>query len=693
MRRIRFVIFSLYCSLLIVDCSLSQQRRAITFDDMLSWGRVTDPQVSPDGKWVAYVVSYYSKETNKGNSDIWLVSIEGGEAKQLTNSPKADNSPRWLPDGKTIAFTSARDGEPQIYTVSTTGGEPTKISSISTGVSSFIVSPTAKYFAFASDVFPDCATDSSNKARNDEMEKSKVKAKIFTRLPYRVWDHYTDGKRSHVFILPAGGGTAVDATPGDYDTPPIDIGGDVDYAFSPDENEFTFVRNTDPMVATSTNNDIFAVALQDGKPVGEPRLITENKANDNQPVYSPDGKYLAYRAMKRPGFEADKYNIILYERSTGKKTSLTESFDRSPADVLWAPGGESLYCTADDQGYHSIYKISLPARKSEPKVQQLTTKMYITGLRITPDGETFVFSKTTVRNPHEIWRLDADSKNLRQLTATNDASISRLEMNSLEEFWFGGADGRKVHGFLLKPPFFDLSKKYPMVYLIHGGPQGQWDDIVHYRWNPQMFASPGYVVIMVNPRGSTGYGQGFTDEISGDWGGKVFIDLMNGVEYVMKTYPFIDTARIGAAGASYGGYMINWIEGHNDRGIFKVLVSHDGEFDPVSSYGTTEELWFDEWEFKGTPWDNRELYEKFSPANFVKNFKTPMLLIHGQLDYRLDVSEGFQMFTALQRKGVPSKMLYFPDEGHWVLKPLNSELWHKTVLEWLGAYLKNERSK
>ena len=684
------------CSLLIIHCSLSQpkpvgSKHALTFDDMLSWGRVADPQISPDGKWIAYTVTYYSKETNKGNSDIWVIPVNGGEARQLTNSPKADNSPRWMPDGKSIAFISSRDGDPQVYTLSIDGGEPVKVSAISTGVTGFIVSPDGKYFAFASDIFSDCATDSCNKARNDQMEKSKVKAKIFNSLPYRVWDHYTDGKRSHVFILPSGGGIAIDATPGDFDTPPIDIGGDVDYVFSPDGKELAFVRNTDPMIAVSTNNDIFTVGLKDGKPIGNPQRITDNKANDNQPMYSFDGKYLIYRAMKRPGFEADKYDIILYERATRTRTNITEKYDRSPASVLLSPDGKFVYFTADDQGYHSIYRVALPTKKSPSTIEQVTSKMYITSPQITPDGKAFVFLKTTVRNPHEVWSMTTDGKNLKQLTKTNDARIASIEMNPLEEFWFDGAEGKKVHGLLLKPPFFDPTKKYPMVYLIHGGPQGQWDDITHYRWNAQMFASPGYVVVMVNPRGSTGYGQQFTDEISGDWGGKVFVDLMNGVEYAIKTFSFIDNNRIAAAGASYGGYMINWIEGHNDKGIFKTLVSHDGVFNTVSAAGTTEELWFDEWEFKGTTWDNRESYEKFSPSNFVKNFKTPMLLIHSQLDYRLDVSEGFQMFTALQKMNVPSKMLYFPDEGHWVLKPLNSELWHKTVLEWLEMYLKNKK--
>ncbi len=688
MKRIFSLLLTACCLLLIVDCSPAQAKHAITFDDLFSFGRVAGPQVSPDGQWVVYTVTYYSKETNAGNSDIWLISSAGGKAKQLTNSPKADNSPRWMPDGKTIAFISSRDGTPQIYTIPVGGGEPTKITSLSTGVNEFNVSNDGKCFAFASDIFPDCPNDSCNKERDGMLDTGKVKAKIFTRLPYRVWDHYKDGKRSHVFIVPSSGGAAVDATPGDYDTPPIDIGGNIDYAFSPDDAELAFVRNTDPVVAVSTNNDIFIVSLHNGKPFGEPKRITVNKANDNQPLYSPDGKYIAYRAMKRPGFESDKYVLTLYDRAMGKITPLTEQFDRSVGDVVWSPDEKFLYFNADDQGYRSIYKVTLSGKINGAKVEQITHKMNCSSLTIAPDGKTLIFEKQTIRDPSEVWKMDADGKNLKQITTTNDAKLAGIEMNPWEEFWFKGAGGANVEGFLLKPPFFDPAKKYPMVYLIHGGPQGQWEDEMHYRWNAQMFASPGYVVAMVNPRGSTGYGQKFTDEISGDWGGKVFIDLMNGVKYVMKTYQFIDTSRIAAAGASYGGYMINWIEGHNDEGIFKALICHDGMFNSISAYGTTEELWFNQWEFKGTPWTNRALYDKFSPSNYVEHFKTPMLIIHSQHDYRLDVSEGFQMFTALQRMGVPSKMLYFPDESHFVLKPLNSELWHKTVLDWLATYLK-----
>ncbi|MEK9135627.1 MAG: prolyl oligopeptidase family serine peptidase, partial [Bacteroidota bacterium] len=367
-------------------------------------------------------------------------------------------------------------------------------------------------------------------------------------LPYRVWDSWKDGKRSHVFVVPSGSGEPKDVTPGDYDTPPIDIGGSVDYAFSLDGKELCFVRNTDPMIAVSTNNDLFVVPLTGG----DAKRTTESKANDNQPVYSPSGKYIAYRAMAQPGFEADRYRLILYERASGKAINLTEDFDRSVDDVIWSPDEKSLFFDADDQGYHSIHRVEVATKR----VQQLTSKMYASNLRLTPDGKTIVFLKQSINRPAEIYRMDIDGMNLKQLSQVNDEKVARLDMNPVEEFWFTGGDGIKIGGLMVKPPFFDPKKKYPMVYLIHGGPQGQWADAISYRWCAQMFASPGYVVVLLNPRGSTGYGQKFTDEISGDWGGKVYDDLMTGVDSVLAKYQFIDRDKLAAAGASYGGYMI-----------------------------------------------------------------------------------------------------------------------------------------
>ena len=658
--------------------SFSQDKRPITFDDLIAMGRVSDPQVSPDGKWVAFVITYPNKAENKLNSNIYLVSAKGGEARQLTSAKGANMNPQWMPDGKMIAFVSTRDGESQVWSIPVDGGEARKLSHIATEVSGLLVSPDGKWFAFSSDVYPDCLDEDCNQKRLEATQASKVKAKIFDRLPYRVWNAWKDGKRSHLFVMPADGGKATDMTPGDYDTPPIDLGGNWDYQFSPDSKEVALTRNADPMVAISTNNDIYVVPVTGG----QLKKVTENPANDSQPVYSPDGKYLAYRVMKRPGFEADERQLMLYERASGRLTNLTEMFDYSVNEVVWSPDSRSLFFNADDKGNESVFKVSVASKKIETVID----KGYNHSVQLTPDGKTIVFLKESIDRPAEVYRMDSDGDNMKALTSVNAARLSQLDLHPKEDFWFEGAGGTRVHGFLVKPPAFNGDKKYPMIYLIHGGPQGQWGDNITYRWNAQLFASRGYVVVMVNPRGSTGYGQKFTDEISADWGGKVYDDLMKGVDYVLKTYNFIDNGRVSAAGASYGGYMIDWIEGHTDR--FKCLVSHDGVYNPLSMYGTTEELWFVEWEYGGTPYKNAELYNKWSPMMSADKFKTPMLIIHSQLDFRVDVSEGLQLFTALQRQGVKSKMLYFPDEGHWVTKPLNSELWYKTVLDWIDEYTK-----
>ncbi len=627
---------------------------------------------------MAFVITSHDKLENNTNINIYLVPSDGGPMKQLTNAPRANNNPRWLADGMTIAFVSTRDGESQVWTIPVAGGEARKLSSLSTEASGLVVSPDGKTVAFASVVYPDCHDDECNQQRTDQASKSKVKAKVFQRLPYRVWNYWKDGKRSHVFVMPADGGKAADVTPGDYDSPPIDLGGNTDYDFSPDGKEIAFTRNTAAVVATSTNNDIFVTPVRGGPA----RRITENPANDSQPLYSPDGRYIAYRKMDRAGFEADRRQLVLYERAGGKHSNLTEQFDSSVDEAVWSPDSKTLYCTADDKGNVSVFKIDVATKK----IETLISKGYHHWIRVALDGKTIVFGKESIDKPVELYRMDVNGKNLKQLTHVNSQRTAILEMNPLDDFWFEGAAGAKVHGWLVKPPGFDSRKKYPLVYLIHGGPQGQWGDQFHYRWSAQMFAARGYVVVMVNPRGSTGYGQQFTDEISRDWGGKVYEDLMKGLDHVLKSYSFLDSNRLAAAGASYGGYMMNWIAGSTDR--FKCLVSHDGVFNPKSFYGTTEELWFPEREFGGTPYALPALFEQWSPLNKATEFRTPTLVVHGQLDYRVDVSEGFQLFTALQRQGVKSKMLYFPDEGHWVMKPANAEVWWKTVLDWIDENTK-----
>lgn len=674
MKRLAIIIFVLAFTLPVA----SQVKRPLSFDDLISMGRISDPQISPDGRTIAFVVTYHSKSENSTNSNIYLVPLAGGSIRQLTSAKGQNANPKWSPDGRTLFFVSSRDGESQVWKIPVGGGEAQKVTTISTGVSGLVHSRDGKWLGFSSEIYPDCVTDDCNKKKNEEMARSKVKAKMFESLPYRVWNHWKDGKRSHFFVQRTSGDGAIDLTTGDYDTPPIDLGGYVDYDISPDGKEAVFTRNTDPMLAISTNNDLFIVPIEGGTP----KRITTNPANDNQPLYSPDGKYIAYRRMERAGFEADQQELVLYERATGNHINLTRGSAYSVGEVAWSPDSKSLTFDADDKGSHSIFRIGIADRMIVP----LITNGYNRSLRIAPDGKKIVFIRESMNQPADMFTMDVSGKNLSQLTFLNRERVAELEMHPAEGFWFDGAGGTKVHGWLVKPPSFDPAKKYPMVYLVHGGPQGQWGDQFHFRWSAQMFAARGYVVVLVNPRGSTGYGQQFTDEISGDWGGKVYEDLMKGLDYVVNTYDYVDGNRIAAAGASYGGYMMNWMAGHTDR--FRCMVTHAGVYNLASMYGTTEELWFPEWEFKGTYYENPELYKKWSPLEYASNFRTPTLVVHGQLDYRVDISEGFQLFTALQRQGVKSKMLYFPDEGHWVGKPQNAELWWKTVLDWIDEHTK-----
>jgi dipeptidyl aminopeptidase/acylaminoacyl peptidase len=652
----------------------------LTFEDFISLKRVSDPQISPKGDLIAFVVTEMNKEQNTSNSDIWIIPSRGGEPWRLTSSPEADSNPRWSPDGKKIAFISTRKGSPQIWMIDPKGGEAYQLSAISTGARGVIWSPTGKHLAFVSSVYPDCKSDEDNKEKEKKKEESLVKAKIFDQLLFRHWNSWQDGKRSHVFVISAEGGIAADVTPGDFDTPPISLGSSHDYTFSPEGEQICFVRNIDPelKISLGTNNDLFVTSAQGGKII----KTTENKANDNSPHYSPDGRFIAYRAMTRPGFEADKYSLILYDRKNQKKIELTENLDRSVNEILWSHDSTSLYITFQEKGRISLARVPL----KDKEIERILEGLYISSPCLTPDGKKIVFLKQAINQPAEVFSFDLRTKKLNQLTMMNSKLLSRLDMNPAEEFWFEGAEGDKVHGFLVKPPFFNPSKKYPLVMLIHGGPQGAWSDDFHYRWNAQMFAAPGYVTAMINFHGSTGYGQSFTDSISGDWGGNPYEDIMRSLDYLLAEYDFLDKNRLAAAGASYGGYMIDWIEGHNDR--FKCLISHAGVFDLRSMYGATEELWFPEWDLKGTPWSNKEMYEKWSPSSYVKNFKTPCLVIHSQNDFRVPVTQGFQFFTSLQRMKVPSKMLYFPDEDHFVQKPQNAELWWKTVHEWLEKYLK-----
>jgi dipeptidyl aminopeptidase/acylaminoacyl peptidase len=696
---------------------------------MMKLKRVGAPVPSPDGKWVLFDAEDVDLEANTKISHLWKVPATGGESRRLNPTPNHEERPRFSPDGKRLIWTSKANDPTQIWmcdfdaSAGALVGQPHQVTNISTGADGGIWSPDGKNIVFVSAVYPDCKDDACNQQRDEEIKNSKVKAKIFTRLFYRHWNALTEFKRRHLFVQSVGRDSVEpadeqrnsmapqsvalpadhprDLTSGDHDVPPFHIGGQDMYAISPDGQELAYTSNIDEVEATSTNSEIFVVPMAGGpnRQAGpDPKKISTSPGSDATPLYSPDGKYLAWRSQARAGFESDKWRLLVQDRQSGKTRDLTEKFDRSCGTFAWWRGHEWIYFGFEHLGNAPPNAAALrDAPEDRPvvgddlrRLPAVETWGHLDNFAISGSG--LFYTRASATAPDAIYRMELPNGDgigdpqdePRQVTHMNDALMSQIDIQPLESFTFNGANNEDVQGFMVKPPGFDPKKKYPLKFLIHGGPQGAWGNSWSYRWNPELFAANGYVVVMINFHGSTGYGQKFTDSISGDWGGKPYIDLMKGLDYVEKTYPFIDKNREAALGASYGGWMANWLLGHTDR--FKCIVSHDGMFNTESAYGTTEELWFPEWEFKGPPWKQRQLYRKFSPHLFADKFKTPTLVVHGQNDYRLDVSEGFQLFTTLQRLKVPSKMLYFPDEGHWVLKPQNSRLWYKTVNDWVDQW-------
>jgi dipeptidyl aminopeptidase/acylaminoacyl peptidase len=680
-KRMIWIVFS--CLLLCLSTSAQTQKRAIQFDDLIAMHRLSDPQVSPDGKWVAYVVATPDMQANHAMSNIWIVPESGGEERQLTRSG-SDSRPRWSPDGKQIAFLSSRDGATQIYVMSVHGGEASRVTFLSTDIDNEIWSPDGKWMAFTSRAYPDCRDDACNKARDEATVKNPVKAHVATRLLYRHWTDWADGKRSHLLVTAITKGTPRDLTPGaDYDVPPFNLGAPEAIAFSPDSAELCFTANTDKDEALSTNGDLFTVPVSG---VIGPLRITTNQGDDWGPVYSPDGKWIAYRSQKTAGYESDRWQLMIYNRSSRERSDLTTNFDRNIETYAWSPDSRTIYFQAEDKAEMPIYSISATPGSSPKTVM---ADSFNAEFSLAADGKRLVFSRSSLTYPAEMFSANSDGTDVRQITHQNAALLAPLELPAAEPFWFTGANNTKVEGLLVKPPHFDAAKKYPMLLLVHGGPQGAWDDDWGYRWNPQVMAAPGYVVVMINPTGSTGYGQKFTDEIQSDWGGKPYVDLMDGVDYAIVHFPFIDSTRLAEAGGSYGGYMTDWIATHTGR--FRCLISHAGPYDLVSMYGATEELWFVEHDLRGTPWSDPETYAKWSPSTYAAalgKFHRPMLVIDGELDFRVPYTQDLELFTALRRQGVPSKLIIFPNEGHWVLKPQNSKLWYHEFLDWLATYLK-----
>ena len=560
----------------------TNDKRAITFRDLISMHRLGDPQISPDGRWISYSAATPDFEANHSVKNIWIVAVAGGEPRQLTQGG-SDERARWSPDGKTIAYVSSSDGIAQVFTIPVEGGKPVKVTSLSGGADNELWSPNGNWIEFTSSVYPDCRDDACNSARDTTKEKSKVKAHIAEKLLYRHWNAWSDGKRSHLFVVAAGGGAPRDLTPGaDYDVPPFSLDGAEAIAFSPDSQELCFTANTDKDEATSTNGDLFTVPASGAS---APKRITTNPGDDWGPAYSPDGKWIAYRAQLQAGYESDRWRLMLYDRKSGTITNLSENFDRNVNSPEWSADSKTIYFQTEEKAQLPVYSIAASAG-STPKV--VLGDSANPDFTVSRDGHLLAFTRTTLSMPAEVFVANSDGSGVRQLTHANAALLAPLDLPRAEPFWFEGAEKTQVQGLLLRPPHFDPSKKYPLLLLIHGGPQGEWDDDWGYRWNPQVMAAPGYVVLMINPRGSFGYGHKFTEEISRDWGGKVYEDLMKGVDVAVAKYPFIDGSRMAAAGGSYGGFMVNWLATHTGR--FKCLISHAGDWDSNSSYATEEAL-------------------------------------------------------------------------------------------------------
>ncbi len=667
--------------------STAAETHPFSVHDMLAMDRISDWQVSPDGSHVAFAVSAIDLEANRRGSDVYLAAVDGSDLRRVTTHAANDAQPRWSRDGKNLFFVSNRSGAPQVWRLPMDSGEPEQVTKLPLGMDALKASPDGRYLVFSMAVLPDRSPGETQRIL-DEKAKAMATGMIYDRLFVRHWDAWEDGTRNHLFVYPLPSGPARDLTPGmAADCPSKPFGGGEEFGISPDSKTIIFAaKDVGREEAWSTNYDLFSVPA-DGS--SGPKKITTNPAWDTQPVFSPDGRTLAYLAMSRAGYEADRFDIIFRDWVSGAERRVVlradeiPRGDRSAGELAWSGDGRELFCTADHLGQHSIFAVNASTGAARLLVEQGTTS----SPQVLPGGR-LLFGMHSLLGPTELYTVGRDGKDLRRITHLNDARVAAARFGKPEQFTFRGAKNDNVYGYVVYPSDFDPSKKYPVAFLIHGGPQGSFGNDFHYRWNPQAYAGAGYAVVMIDFHASTGYGQAFTDAVNHDWGGAPYEDLMKGLDFALQKYPFLDRERMGALGASYGGYMINWIAGHTDR--FKTLVCHDGNLDEHMAYYDTEELWFPEWEHGGPAYDKPMEYIKDSPLSFVQNWKTPMLVIHGGRDYRVVDTQGISTFNLLQRKGIPSRLLYFPDENHWVLKPANSILWHDTVLSWMDRWLKKQ---
>jgi dipeptidyl aminopeptidase/acylaminoacyl peptidase len=656
------------------------QKKAFSIEDLYKIKNVSDPQISPDGKQIAFVVTEYFLEKGKSNSDIWIMDADGGNQRQMTRDAASDNHPRWSPNGNKLLFVSGRKNGDQAWVIPVNGGAPYQVTDFYMGISNPEWSPDGKNIVFSSMIFPECgASDSCNKKIDKSMEDGPLQAHLANHLLYRHWTFWKDGKRTHLIVKNLTTEELTDLTPGDFDSPSFSLGGAEGFAFSPDGKEICFVSNRDSNEAETTNKDLWLVSINGGQ---AKNITDKNEAYDGDPEYSPDGKYIAYRTQKVPGYESDKFRIAVYNRKTGEKQILTESFDNWADDFAWAPDGKSIYFTGEVAGHLPLYEVNLQTEK----IREVLDVKTINSFGVSPDGNWVVVSRRAIAEPAEIWRAplkgEATGKQATRLTTFNRKIEETVDIRPAEEMWIPSPTGKKIHTFLIKPHNFDPNKKYPFIINVHGGPQSQWADAFRGDW--QVYPGAGYVLAFPNPHGSTGYGQKFTSAISKDWGGKVYQDVM-AVTDSMANLSYVDKDRMGAMGWSYGGYMMMWLEGHTTR--FKAIVSMMGVYNLESMFGATEELWFPEWDLGGPPWKSPEIYKKWSPSNYVQNFKTPCQVITGEKDFRVPYTESLQFFTDLQLMGVQSRLIVFKNDGHWPNYVKSMPFYYNAHLDWFHKYL------
>jgi dipeptidyl aminopeptidase/acylaminoacyl peptidase len=661
--------------------------RGFTVEDLVTMERVGSPAVSPDGGKVVYTVRTTDMGKNRGHTDLYLVDLSAADPtpQRLTSDAASSTDPEWSPNGDAIYFLSSRSGSGQVWRVPAAGGDAVRVTDLPLDVDAFRVAPTGDRIALSMAVFRDCADLACTKARVDAKEQDKASGKVYDRLFVRHWDTWADGRNAVLYAAPLDASGRVNGMPVslsgslDGDIPSKPFGDREEFRFSPDGKTVVFsVRIAGKTEAWSTNFDLYTVPATGGTPRN---LTADNNAWDTKGVFSPDGRTLAYLAMSRPGFEADRYHIVLLDVATGKKRNLAESWDRSPGSIQWAADGKTLIADAEDIGQHRLFAIDVASGKVAP----LTDKGSIGGFDVR--GNTVAFTQTNLASGAQLFGMQLGTNKAAQLTHVNDSRLADVRWGEYEQFSFKGANGDTVYGHVMKPWNYEPGKKYPIAFLVHGGPQGSFGNGWSYRWNPQVYAGAGYATVFIDFHGSTGYGQKFTDAISGDWGGKPLDDLKKGLAAAVAKYPWLDRPHACALGASYGGYMMNWIEGNWSDG-FKCIVNHDGVFDTRGMAYSTEEQWFTDWENGGPYFTVPEKHERFNPVLHVNKWKTPMLVVQGDLDFRIPTTQGLSTFTALQRRGIESKLLVFPDENHWVLKPANSVLWHHTVIGWLDQHLK-----